>query len=72
MAIHEPGGMPRDVFVDGVLIESVFYADDEKGIVKAYKMDGKGDYIVNGQKLKSYTKKGDVKVIFKPSHDDII
>lgn len=37
--IHTPkdGRGPRDVFVNGKLVEQVFFADTRRGIVRAYK-----------------------------------
>lgn len=37
--IHTPkdGRGPRDVFVNGRLVEKVFYADTKRGIVRAYR-----------------------------------
>lgn len=37
--IHTPkdGRGPRDVFVDGKLVDGVFFADTRRGIVRAYR-----------------------------------
>lgn len=43
--IHTPkdGRGPRDVFVDGKLVDHVFFADTRRGIVRAYKYPLKVD-----------------------------
>ena len=37
--IHTPddGRGPRDVFVDGKMVDRVFFADTKRGIIRAYK-----------------------------------